>query len=324
LRIELFNIKQEEIISYLKEREPLKVDFHRDADGVYSAALLGKVFKLDTKYLDSPEPFGNYNVDSDVGLDFGSPIEEYNGLIIDHHSHEEPTYKLIWGDVPTGLIVYTLFRDKLEYCDRWKVCGSLVGDGRSELIPVEIWDHYPELLEGRASSVTTSYGNLRFWTTPIYKLLSSCVNSMCRLGNAVDAVKIVMRARTPEEIVSNPAMINDINTIRTEESRIFKELVIKEISSSVVYVEFKSPYWMVGRIASRLMYNNSNCTFVVVNKEKNTLSIRGDLASWIGTKLAGENFKVGGHPGYYGGTLDTNHSVDDLLDSLRRMVRRVV
>lgn len=320
----------ESLIEWIKKQEPLTVAFHKDADGVYSTALLSTVFKI--KYIYSPDRFQDYlyfleeqtnaNLPIHIAVDLGQPLyKEYKNLVIDHHVHEDPWYPLVWDNVPTGLIIYNLFKDKIPDDKKWYVAGSLIGDGQAELIPDEVWDLSPELL-GVYHRVYETYGQLKLSRGfPLYKLLSSPINAMCRLGNAGEAVRQVVRTRSPKDILENKAMNSDKETIEKERKRILIEYSPIDINHFLAIMVIESNAWMVGRIASDLKNADDSKTYIVVNSKKEEISIRGDLAGYIGRKLNASGFKCGGHEGYYGGVLSKEQSVEDLLKTLRSICK---
>jgi len=327
--MEFINIEKDKVYDYLKEKEPLNVAFHRDADGCFSTSLLATIFKI--KYIYAPDKFQDYlyyleeqtnsKLPISVAVDLGQSLhKEYKNLVIDHHAHDEPWYPLIWDRIPTGLIIYNLFKDKIPENKKWYVVGALVGDGQPELIPDEIWDKYPELLE-TSHKLYETYGQLKFSRPfPIYKLLSSPINASCRLGNASEAVKQIVRAKHPKDILNNKAFLSDKETIDKERRRIISEYTPIDINHYVTVMVIESNAWMVGRIASELRNVDNTRTYIVINPRKEEMSIRGELAMYIGNKLNKSGFKCGGHPGIIGATFSKNHSIRDFLNTLRSII----
>jgi len=316
------------IIEYLDSNQPLAVATHRDADGCYSTALIAEVYKINA--IDIPDKFQDYcyfpsekegNRPINLALDLGQSLyKEFKGVVIDHHDHPNPWYMLLWDIVPTSLIVYNTFKDKIPDIHKWKVAGGLVGDGQSELIPSEIWDLFPVLLEER-TYLYASYGKVKEYPQIVYQMLSSPVNAMCRLGNAVDAIKIIKRAKHPDDILENPVMKNDVLTIRKEEQRILTEYnILKTVKNVVSIMEIESNAWISSRIASKIQANNPRKTIVVVNPRKSEISIRGTLASYLGEKLRQAGFLCGGHPGFWGGSIEETQTVRDLVETIRSII----
>jgi len=327
-------MNKEEIKRELESKSNMKVAMHHDADGLGALVLAKKV--LDISEVFSPDKFGDYSYIShekntegdivekkysaDLGLDLGQPIDsKFNGILIDHHNHPNPWYKLIHDRVPTGLIVYNLWKDKIPKEETWKLCVSLVGDGQPELIPNEIFDNNPFLLN-KIASVYKTYGKLKLYDYPLYSMLSSPINSMCRTGNIIPAYKLLLRAKDPLDVLGNEIAKNDVMLVRKEEERIFKEYNnLNIVKDHIVFHRFRSKFRMCGRIATKLQVNDRNRTYVVLNEEKKSLSIRGNLAYYIGTKLNAKGFTAGGHYGYFGGSLKDNQTARDLLEALRNV-----
>jgi len=109
--MEFYNLSRQDLDQFVS-RPDLTVAFHDDGDGVASAVLFSYVLGYRPK-LYSPSVFGDY--DQDVALDLGRPLtDNYQGLCIDHHDHDEsPNYRLVKGYVPTGMLVYSLFKDRI-------------------------------------------------------------------------------------------------------------------------------------------------------------------------------------------------------------------
>jgi len=333
--------KKIDLYEELKSKEPLVVCSHFDADGCYSAALLSSVFKI--KKIHFPWLFGDYSVikeqkrnetietSVDVGLDLGPPLDEFNGIIIDHHPQTleykrstSPKYdsKIFYDDVPTTGIVYKLFKDRIPENETWKVAGGLVGDGQANKMPIEIWDKFPVLLESRGRIYQGTYGKLRDYPYPIYKQLSSPVNAMCRNGDPETAYEIIKRAKSPIDIVNNPAMKNDQETIENEIKEVFKERPIEEnVRDTVGIVVINSKKRIGSRICTLLSGMDSNKTWIVANDTNKKFSIRGDLADYVGSKLLKEGFSCGGHSGFWGGELKTEQTGKDIVKTLREVLK---
>jgi len=328
--MEVYNSNIESIKKDLENRGNLVIATHYDADGCYSAALLSEVYEILGVYI--PEIFQDYcyfkareNEEVrmiDVALDLGQSLyKEFSGIVLDHHDHIDPWYPLIWDNVPTGLIVYTVFKEEIPKEHHWKVVGALVGDGQPELVPDEIWREFPILLEER-TSIYKSYGKLREYPQIVYQMLSSPVNAMCRLGNAIEAIKIIKRAKNPDDILQNAAMKNDKDTVRKEEDRILSEYnILKTIGNLVSIMEIESNARMASRIAGKLQASNPRRTYVVVNTKRREISIRGQLATFIGRGLKESGFHCGGHPGYMGGHLDEKQTIEELVETIRSVLK---
>ena len=336
--MEFYNTTEEEIVKEILDlKSPIGVCTHHDADGIYSAALLRAVTNKEFE-LYIPDRFGEYGDVVEVGfrgkkqpihvsLDIGKPLEPYTGICIDHHSHERPIegYKLAWGHVPTGLLVYNLFKDHIPDNKKWLVAGSIVGDGQPEYIPTEIWDMFPELLESRGT-MYESYGKLKTYNYPVYKLIASPVNAMCRMNNNIEAFKLVVRARSPDSIIDNPAAVNDQLQVAKEESNIMRQFGTErkrrtKTMGDFMFLTINSEINVVGRIATKLMMQNQNNTIIVMNENGYEGSIRGDRTTWLIDKLNSLGYSAGGHAKYGGLKLLPNQTLEDFELDLRRVIR---
>jgi len=308
----------EAIQKEIEDLQPLKVSFHRDADGVYSLALLNTVFKIEEVY--SPKVFGNYFSDdfkANVGLDLGEPIEnEFKGVVIDHHTHSNPWYSLIWSIMPTGLIVYNVFKERIPDNEKWKVVGAVCGDGQPELIPDELWDMFPELREERGN-MYMSYNKITSRTYPIYSLITSPINSLCRIGEPIEAFKAVRNASSPYDLLDSEYLKDAVSLVQKEEQRIFNNKPSLTVKNNIAYTVIESKYYIASRIASLLSRSFPNLTLIVINRTNKEISIRGVYTSYICNKLVESGFKAGCHPGFGGCTLGEDQTIEDFIYTLK-------
>lgn len=322
--MELYNISDP--YGVLKSMEPLTVATHRDADGVYSLALLSKVF--DVAMVNVPDLFGDYN--EGVSLDLGPPLNrDWRGISIDHHEHSvPPSYALIRDNVPTGLIVYNLFKDRISREHTWLLAGSLVGDGSPELIPPEIFDQHPILKEERGS-LFKSYGKLNHYRYPLYTLLASPVNATCRTGRGLQAVQVLLNCRSPEEVLEHPIFIEDQFLLEQEVERVFDEFGKERkarrktiIIGPYLIISFSSKFFIASRIASEIS-RIEDLTVIALNEERGEISIRGVHGLKVKETLTKMGWKIGGHPGYLGGELG-GRTPEEFIRDLRKMVYREI
>ena len=299
----------------------IKISVHTDADGIYSGVLLSYAIEVETVLF--PERFGDTVIgDSipDIILDQVPVDSNYSGLVLDHHPHHprERRYRLIYDTVPTGLIVYNILKDRIPERHRWKVVGSLVGDGQPELIPVEIWRQYPILLEEVGSIVDRR--DLIFYRSPVWSLLSSPVNSACRCNMEDVAFKIVRDARDPYDIIFDPALQACKKRVEEEMSRIIKQFKPIDLGY-YIYWEFDSELKLTGYLASRAesIYKK---TAIVVNRKRKILSIRGVLSDLLKEYLSSK-YSIGGHSGYSGGYLREDQDTRILLEDLRELQYKI-
>lgn len=288
----------------LKELEPFTLSCHHDADGIYSATLLRRIFKI--KSIEIPA-FNEYK--TDVAVDLGFPLDKnWSGVCIDHHPDhpEDRKYSLYWDSCPTGKILYDNLKEHIEDKDLWLIVGSLAGDGQAELVPDEIWDKFPVLLQGRGILYQSTY-KLGMSNYPLYVFLSSSVNALCRLGFPQDALTILNDVHDPVALLENDAVRDAVLSIRQEEDSIYKSKPIVETFANHVLVRFKSSKPQIrlcGLLGAKLMGLDNNMTYVVLNERNGEVSIRGILSKYIANKLNASGFKAGGHAGFCGATVE--------------------
>ena len=292
---------------------------HNDADGVTSAVLFLYAMGLgpDDVKVRVAEYFGQVNPNDRFCFDMVPEDPNWDGQCFDHHPQHPPEterkYTLIWDNVPTGVIVYKQYKDDIPDEQKWKVAIAAVGDGQPEVIPPEIFDMFPELLD---EILWVREGKVSF-TLPRYKLISSGINSLMRVGNYEYALNLLYHAKRPDDLIFNEEAEKARNTIANECYKIAKNSKFVKLGNNIVYLEFESNLDVTGRIASEWQ-DKLGYTVVAYNITKGKLSIRGDLAMWVGQKLRAAGVNVGGHPGFMGGELEPGVS---LIDKLRSVLR---
>ena len=318
----------------LKSIEPFTLSGHGDADGVYSSAILKRIFKVKEEEKDAkgitirfgvkfPE-FGFY--DTQVAVDLGFPEnKEWSGICIDHHPDhpEDRKYKLYWDHCPTGLVLYNHLKDHLKPEDLWLVVGSLTGDGQAELVPDEIWESNPDLLCGRGVLYKNQYGKLGTSSTLLYKFLSSGVNSLCRMGFPEQALEVLGNITNPVELLENGVVVNAVEQMRAEKEAIFdkrksKPAIVESLGNfALVRIKTSRPeIKLVSVLATELSITDNNVTYVVLNEANGHASIRGDLAKLLANRLSRAGFKAGGHAGYAAVQAPLD-KLDDLIEAIR-------
>ena len=322
-------MSNEELKKELENKKDLTVAFHNDADGVYSLAMLNSVLDIGNIY--SPPKFGAYmkipgdvnvnepDIPVDLAIDLGAPLDkDYEGYVIDHHPHSrgEKKYKLIHMHVPTGLIIWNLWKDKIPEQKSWYLAGSLTGDGQSELMPIEILEQHPDLMNS-VGSIYQSYGKFNLYDYPVYMMLSSPVNALCRIGSPAAAFDIVNAAKEPLDILENRRALDAKDLVKKEEVRIFKDHKSFYQMGDVIVYPYKSKMKMTGLIASKIGGNNRKKTIIVVDEERRSLSIRGNLAVLVGYKLNKAGITAGGHAGFYGGSLKPGQDHRTVIRALK-------
>ncbi len=323
-----------DLYSLLMKKNPVGVEFHWDADGVYAASLLLKTEGLKIaqqevdgeirEMLHSPEEFGGYSYD--VALDLGAPLnKEYSGIVVDHHPNHstDRKYSLFWGEVPTTLLVWENLKDHIPKEEWWRVVGGLVGDMAEDKVPAEIWDYFPELFDTNGT-VRKWDGKISSFRIPNYLSLSSAVNSLCRLGQPLVALKTCLEWKSPMDAIKDPTVLNAKNTVYLENKFIFNhpmpEIAIKN-KFAVITIQTSQPtYSMAGYVASSLA-NDPHYKFltvIVVNRTSGEISIRGTLAKYIADKLSGIGYKAGGHSQAAGCRVEPQ-DVDKFIEDVRRL-----
>ena len=282
---------------------------HDDADGIASAVMLAKALRADGVSeieVVFPEVFGDVDDSVDYCLDMRPLRPDYSGTVIDHHPghSDERKYRLYWDSVPTGVIVYRYCRGLLPKTDRWIVAVSCVGDGQPESIPSEIWDEFPELLD------KIVFGDL---VIEKYRLLSSGVNSMARIGECKRAFEILYNAKGIDDLIWNDELDNARRKVADELERVryrCKPIVIGRF----MVAEIDSPFKIESRLATELHEKYGNYTVVVYNRRSGNGSIRGVHALYLVDKLNSVGIQAGGHAGYAGFRTD---KFDDVVRVIR-------
>ena len=119
-----------------KKHSKITLAVHHDADGIAAAVLLCKGLKLKPKdvILHFPESFGDVT-DEDYVCDMCPTNPTYKGTVYDHHpghpSKKNRDYKLIFDNVPAGVIVFNHFKKTIPKKDWWK---CIVGDTKIKTI----------------------------------------------------------------------------------------------------------------------------------------------------------------------------------------------
>ena len=228
----------------------------------------------------------------------------YNGVCIDHHplhwSESERSYKLYWGVGSTGLVVFNLFQKEIPREKLWWVAGSLVGDGSPELIPAEVWEACPFLLEeiGRPREYQ---GRTYLTTYPLWAALSSPVNNLCRIGRPKIALERVLSVKSPIEMIQDEAVKLAQKKVEQEIKNILETFYVRDLGR-VLYLEMETDYSLTGYIASKLSNIHNKTTFVI-NAKNGKYSVRGVLSEYIRKLMEKYGLKAGGHPGFGAGVV---------------------
>lgn len=291
--------------------------YHHDADGVSSVVLwmLAHGLTPDDVEVRAADYFGQVYSDDKICFDMVPEDPNWEGIVFDHHPQHPPDHKytLYWDSVPTTLIVYNKFNYEIPDEHKWKVVVGVVGDGQPELIPVEIFDMFPSLLD----EVLYVYSGEVKFGLPRYKLLSSGINSLMRLGNHDYALRLLYNAKRPEQLLLDEEANKARDMIRNEYNKVLRNAHFVKLTNCIVYVEFESSVDITGRLATDYA-DRLGCTVIAYNIANGKVSIRGDLALWIVKRLNEKGIEAGGHPGFCGANLEPG---TNLIDILREVVK---
>jgi hypothetical protein len=311
---------KQDLYTLLKSIEPFSLSLHHDSDGIYSAAILASIFKISKFEI---PPFGEYT--TDVAVDLGAPEtnKDFAGIVIDHHPDhpEDRKYKLFWDTCPTGLVLYNALKEHLPKDKWWLVIGSLCGDGQPELVPDEIWDAYPVLLEERGTLGKGQYGKIYTSGFPMFYFLSSAINAIAKMGFPQQGLEVLLRAETPFDVLDNVEVKDAKEQFRMAEDNIYKtKPSVETIKNRFMIIRIKpnnSSLNIGSTLASSISRENAGKTIIVINETSGKVSLRGVLAKYCANKLNKAGFKAGGHAGYClnkGSCLYTDNGFKEIQD----------
>jgi len=294
-----------------------KLALHDDADGLCSGVLMTYVFK--TYEVMSPDIFGEV-LDADVCVDMKPVDSQWAGLCIDHHPghppEQERKYKLVWGDEPTTKLVFDLFKEFIPKKHYWKMAVGTAGDGRVEIVPIEIWQQFPLLLS-RVMTMGERGVKLYAYPIPLYLKVVSGLNSLCKIpGKWYSAYTILRVAEDPFDIIYDDAVKTARKLVSEERKRCIKEYPSIDLNENLRVWPIESEFKIERGLAWRAEQIDQKTT-VVVNEKRGTISIRGTLAQLIYEKLREKGYEVGGHPGFGGGILKETQDTKTLLRDLK-------
>lgn len=312
--------------------DKFKISAHHDADGISATVLYMKSvgLELEDVEVDFPDEFGLAHPDTDMIVDMVPREPEYSGECIDHHDQhpyeKDREYTLIYDEYPSAVTVYNRFMIPDE--ESWKVAIGAVGDVQPEEIPGEIFLINP-FLRDSYSSLWKDYDtwSLKSNVLPAYKLISSPVNAMARVGNEQMALEKVYNAEKPEDLIYDSDAVECKQNVRKEFKRIVKGVgkVGQKRKGSrkmyewndIIYVPFRSDYRISGYIGAQV-HDDMDKTVLSLNLERGKGSVRGDLTNMVAEALKQHDFHVGGHGGACGVTIDSSRD-DELLEVLRSL-----
>jgi len=296
-----------------------KLAVHDDADGISSGILLTYVFK--THEVMSPDVFGEVE-DSNVCVDMKPLDPNWEGLCFDHHpghpDEKDRKYKLVWGDEPATKIVYDLFKDYIPEKHHWKMAIGTSGDGRKEIIPLEIWRRFPMLLSN-VNATYERYSKLTMYPLPMHLKVVSGINACCKIpGKWYTAYQVLRAAEDPLDVLYDDAINLARKLVSEERKRCIKEYDIIDLNDFIRIWPIESEYKIERGLAWRAEQTDQKTT-IVINLKRSSLSIRGVLAELIYQTLQKEGYDVGGHPGFGGGFLKETQDWKTLIRELKKI-----
>lgn len=299
----------------------VRVGTHTDLDGLVSLFNFSCKWDIEDYYF-APYFGSTTSTDktivADVMLDMVPDNKNYEGLVIDHHPNHplKHKYTLVLDNVPASLMVYYATRDALLDEDKWKTVIGVVGDGRPELIPIEIWDEYPELYKEEIATIRDYRSGTYVNSYPLWTQLTSRVAAALRIKKYTIAFDVLMKAQTPYDIFYNKELDEMREAVNTEVKRVKDEYRPIRIGH-IIYLEYESEYVIESILASTIE-SKQKCPIIVLNKNTQSASIRGAQATWLVSKLREKGFIAGGHPGYAGLQLK-DKTISDLKKALREI-----
>jgi len=327
-------LSKKEIEELRKKIEPIKkLAMHDDADGISSAVLLSYIFKINKVW--APEDFGEWSITPykvegqeqlelppDACVDMLPANPKWVGLAFDHHPGHLPedqrSYQLIHGDVPTAVLIYSLFRDVIPKEQRWKVVVGAVGDGQPELIPPEIWREFPVLLEETVTS-WERYGKIETSNFPVYLRLSSGINAVCKLpAKWYLAYQSLRNAKTPWDLLNDSSLKQAKEIIEQERSKVYRETSPIQLRNGIRLWRFESET-KVERTVAWELWDKDKRTIVAINTTTGRGSIRGTLATLVYEHLSSNGFKASGHAGFGGIRLKPGQTFEQVYECLANL-----
>jgi len=313
-------IEDEETFRTLMENRHIKnIASHGDADGVSSAYICALRFRKNKPEVYFPTDFSDTKnlrgEDADLVLD-KVPRRDFKGIVIDHHPDHKVDcdYALWYGREPASRLSIDLFKDDLPDRFWWKAAPGIMGDGQAEKIPVYVWESCPELLE-QVSTVTKYRGNTNVYKNPVWFLLSSPLNSACRVGKKNLAFTQLAVARSPYDLIFDEKLLECKENFNSEVNRVRGDYRAIDLGALEVWI-VDSNYSVNGTLAWELN-NNSRKTALVINTKTRHGSIRGVLVDYLKDKMPSK-WGIGGHSGFAGFSFPVIESEGGELESLQK------
>jgi single-stranded DNA-specific DHH superfamily exonuclease len=327
---------KEKFLESLGTKDGIRIASHGDADGISSAFIAAYAFRKNKPEVYFPTEFSDVTKETgevaDLVLD-KVPVNTYTGHVIDHHPDhaKDAKYNLFHGKVPASLLSLQVFKERIPKEVWWKAVPGIVGDGQPEQIPPEIIQMFPSLME-EVTTVRNYRGETKTYTNPVWFLLSSPINSACRIGKRSLAFSTLVAARDPYELIFSEALADCKELFQREVDRVRNASRAINIGPITIWL-VDSNYSVNGTLAWEL-YNQNRKTAIVINEHTRHGSIRGLLVDYLKTYVD-PKWKVGGHSGFAGISLpkiEADNDADrkarekeqlvDFLNEIRRVVPR--
>jgi len=292
----------------------ITLNVHHDADGIGAAVLLAKGLGLEHSEVTVhfPEGFGE-NHGEDYMVDMKPADPDFEGIVYDHHpghpKKKNRKYKLIWDNVPAGVVVYNKHKDTIPIEDRWKVVVSAMGDVSPESIPLSVFKENPELLFEQVWVTNNNWGEDKP-PLQLRKLeqLSSRINAVSRMGELKLAFDILFKATSVDSLLNNKICLQHVKKQNTVVNSIYKKWKDNELPKPVIikgmflFAIIDTPMPFQGYCSTSLS-NKLGMTTVVLNSSTGNISIRGKFTNIVKEGIAKSGVTAGGHSVASGGSL---------------------
>jgi len=305
------------------------LSWHRDADGCFSAALLAN--SIGVEFVQSPIEFGDVGPKITHVVDQVPKKATFSGVVMDHHDRhpKKHSYKLVYDTMPSTGIVFQIVKDILkenktykEYA--WKVVAGLMGDQGVAYVPAEVWRSNP-ILMSHYMNYWPVWGQEEQWgglNLPMYKMLASGINALCRMNNKAHAAyTIAKEATSPLQVVFDQTIQDAKKQQRAEVKLIMANHKPIKLNSVLVW-GFESEWKLGSYLGTMLSMRKDRWESVLmVNHTTGKLSCRGDRVGLVATTLKeafGDRMTLEGHMAYRGGNIG-DVTYPELLEVLGNM-----
>lgn len=316
----------------LLKKDKIYVASHGDADGISAAWVTAYAYRKQKPDVYFPDDFKETKSisgkDADIVTD-KVPYPEYQGLVVDHHPDhkKDASYALYHGDIPASGMALDLFGNMIPRHLHWKAVPGIIGDGQPEKIPPYIWKEFPILSE-TVGTIRKYKGNTNIYHNPLWFLLSSPLNSACRVGKRNLAFSVLASARTPYDIINNPSLAECKMQVKKEVDRVRMENRCIDLGKIVVFVV--NSLFSVHSTMAWEINGETKKTAIVLNEGVGRGSIRGVLVDYL-KEYIDPKWGIGGHSGFAGISLpkpqaegedykiQMKQTVEDFIEALREL-----